>query len=230
LLFAMAAVAVGVVIFLVWRHQTGLLLYLSDEEAKVRAFNSERPALVAAILFALFVVSNALSIPIGIVLAVFTGWLFKNDTYGFAKAILVVNCGWTVGATLSFLISRYLLRDAISHHFTAILTKADKYVDRDGALYVLTLRLVHIIPFWITNLVMGWTTISVWSFCWASQVGMLPASILYAYAGYKLPSIRTLATEGVSSLLDWKIIVAFMLLALVPLGLKWLLDRFRRAK
>jgi uncharacterized membrane protein YdjX (TVP38/TMEM64 family) len=230
LLFAIAAAVVCVAIYFVWRHQTAVLHYLAAEETKLRSYNTERPVLTAAILFALFVGSYTLSIPIGIVLAVFTGWLFKNDAYGFVKAVVLVNCGWTLGATLSFLISRYLLRDAISHHFTSILKKADEYVERDGALYVLTLRLVHVIPFWVTNLVMAWTTISVRTFWWASQIGMLPATLLYVYAGYELPSINKLATDGVSSLLDWKIVVLFLLLAVLPLGLRWIVDRLRHKR
>ncbi len=228
LLFVIAAVAVGVAIFFVYKHKTGVLHSLADREDWLRHVNAERPMEVAAIIFALYVATTALSIPLGIVFTVFAGWLFKDDPHGLVKAVLLADFGWTAGSTLAMLISRHLLRDAISHRFTAVLTKADELVERDGPLYVLSLRLVHIIPFWLINLVMGWTKISVWSFWWASQLGMLPASILYAYAGDKLPSIRTLATEGVSSILEPKIIIAFVVLALVPLGLKWILDRLRR--
>ncbi len=224
-----AALIVAASLYFAYFHKAGMLHYLADREDALRRITDERPALVAAAIFGIYVLTAALSIPLGIVLSVFTGWLFNQFPYGMVAAIILINFASTAGATLAFLISRYLLRDAISHRFTGLLTKADELLERDGAFYLLSLRLVHVIPFWLINLIMGWTTISIRTFWWASQLGMLPATILYVYAGHKLPSIDTLATEGVSSILEPRIVGVFVLLAMLPLALKWLIDRVRKA-
>ena len=88
------------------------------------------------------------------------------------------------------LISRYLLRGAISGHYVKALTEANRLIDRDGAIYLLSLRLVHVIPSWLINLLLGWTNIRLTTFWWATQLGTLPATLLYAYLGATLSVAR----------------------------------------
>ena len=137
---------------------------------------------------------------------------------------MLVSFASTLGATLAFWISRYLLRDAISRHFHQMLARADELFRRDGALYLISLRLVHVVPFWLINLLMGWTDIRATTFWWATQLGMLPATFLYVYIGDQVQragSLHELAAHGIFSLLTMPRIGAFVLLAALPLAVKW---------
>ena len=105
-------------------------------------------------MFWIYVVATGVSLPVGIILSIGCGWLF-----GSWEGTLLVSFAATAGATVGFLISRYLLRDAIYSHFAHLMTSVDELLARDGAFYLLSLRLVHVIPSWLINLLMGWTTI-----------------------------------------------------------------------
>ncbi|MEX0704027.1 MAG: TVP38/TMEM64 family protein [Planctomycetales bacterium] len=195
---------------------------LARHEAAFRDFHARRPVTTYATALAVYVVVTALSLPLATVLTLFYAWLF-----GMGRAVLVVSFASTAGATLAFLLSRYLLRGAVRRWYGARSEKFDAALAREGAFYLLTLRLLPVVPFFVINLVMGLTPIRVWTFWWCTQLGTLPATCVYAYAGSTFPTLAELADAGPRELLDWQLFAALTLLALLPLIVRWVLSRFR---
>jgi uncharacterized membrane protein YdjX (TVP38/TMEM64 family) len=148
------------------------------------------------------------------------GWLF-----GFWWAIIQVNVGLTIAALATFYFSRYLFRDAIQSRFGYRLYRLNNALRRDGPYFLLTLRLLHA-PYTFVNYAMGTTPLRARTFWWASQVGMLPGNILFVLAGTQLPTLKRLAEDGVHSVFTPQVVIAFILLALLPLIARWGLRRF----
>ncbi len=125
-------------------------------------------------------------------LTLFFGWFF-----GFWRAVILVSLGSTAGATVAFLLSRYLLRDVVAESLSgaACSSAADAFA-RDGAWYLLTLRLLPVVPYFLINILMGLTNIRTRTFWWVSQVGMLPATCLYTYTASTVPSLEQLADRS----------------------------------
>ena len=199
---------------------------LAHHHRQLINFRDEHPLLLPAIMLAVQAAAAALSLPIGVALSIMSGWLF-----GLWEGALLASFASTLGATLAFWISRYLLRDAISSRFRELLKRADELLQRDGALYLVSLRLVHVIPFELINLLMGWTKIRTTTFWWATQLGMLPATFFYVYIGDQVRragTLKELAENGIFSLLTWPRLGAFVLLAAIPLAIKYALDRPRK--
>jgi uncharacterized membrane protein YdjX (TVP38/TMEM64 family) len=166
---------------------------------------------------------NGISLPgAGTALTLFFGWFF-----GFWRAVILVSFGSTAGAMVAFLLSRYLLRDVVASRFPGRLAQVQQAFDRDGVWYLLTLRLLPVVPYFLINILMGLTNIRAGTFWWASQIGMLPATCLYTYAASTVPSLEQLAATGVRGVLTPQLVVALTLLALFPLLVRRLL-RFRR--
>ncbi|HEX4000564.1 MAG TPA: TVP38/TMEM64 family protein [Pirellulales bacterium] len=221
---AFGIVALAIVMVYAWFHRDLSLHGLAEREDDLRRFQQAHSLLLPAIVFAIFVAAAGLSLPVGIILSVGCGWLF-----GPWEAGVLVSFASTAGATLAFWISRYLLRDAISHRVDHLMKSVDELVDRDGAFYLLSLRLVHIVPSWLINLLMGWTTMRTATFWWATQVGTLPATILYVCVGEQFKSLRSLAKEGgISSLLTPGRVAIFVLLAILPLAARQAIKEIQR--
>ena len=130
------------------------------------------------------------------------GWFF-----GFWRALLVVSFASTAGATLAFLLSRYFLRDSIQNRFGGQLKKFNESLDREGAFYLFTLRLIPAVPFFVINVVMGLTKIRTGTYWWVSQVGMLAGTCVYVYAGTTIPSLNQIADPSlmrVTDVSDWE--------------------------
>ena len=222
LVFAVAAIA----LVLAYRnfHQELTLHALAHREDELRQYQQAHPLLLPLIVLAIYVAATGISIPVGILLSIGCGWLF-----GLWEGIVLVSFAATAGATVGFWISRYLLRDAISHRFDHLMTSVDELLDRDGAYYLLSLRLIHIIPSWLINLLMGWTTIRTSTFWWATQLGTLPATIFYVYVGKQLISLHELIHQGgISSLLTPGYVAIFLLLAVMPRAARWAFEWVRK--
>ena len=116
--------------------------------------------------------------------------------------------------------SRFLFRDAIRSRFGERLTTINEALAREGAFYLFTLRLIPQVPFFVVNLLMGLTPLRATTFWWVSQLGMLPGTCVYVYAGASVSSLERLRDEGVSSLVTWQLLLAFALLGLFPLIVK----------
>ena len=175
----------------------------------------EQPGLILGAAFALYVLVTGLSLPGAAVLSLAYGWLF-----GFGRALVLVSFASTAGATVAFLMSRFLFRDAIRSRFGERLTAFNEALAREGAFYLFTLRLIPQVPFFVVNLLMGLTPLRTTTFWWVSQLGMLPGTCVYVYAGSSVSSLERLRDEGVSGLVTWQLLLAFSLLGLFPLIVK----------
>ena len=170
----------------------------------------------------------------GLALTLANGWLLTQlygKTFGFLAAMLLVSFASAIGATLAFLLSRYLFRDSVQARFGMYLEKFNRALERDGAFYLFTLRLIPQVPFFVINVVMGLTPMPARTFWWVSQLGMLPGTAVIVYAGSAIPSLRKLAprikNEGLSAIISPSLVIAFILLGLFPLVVKKMMSRFR---
>jgi uncharacterized membrane protein YdjX (TVP38/TMEM64 family) len=188
------------------------LAELARHEAAWRAWQADHPVQAYAVAFVVYVAVTALSLPGATVLTLAYGWLF-----GFLPAVILVSFASTTGATLAMLLSRYLLRDLVRRRFGARLEAVDAALAREGAYYLFTLRLIPAVPFFVLNVVMGLTPIAASTFAWVSQLGMLPGTCVYVYAGASVPTLAHLAERGVAGILTGRVATALVLLGLFPL-------------
>jgi uncharacterized membrane protein YdjX (TVP38/TMEM64 family) len=218
-------VAVAVVLWIALRDYLDLE-FLSQKEAELRAFQSQHPWMVYGIAFALYVLVTGLSLPGAAPLSLLYAWYF-----GFFPGVILVSFASTTGATIAFLLSRHFFRDAVISRFGDRLKSFNEHLREDGAFYLLWLRLVPLFPFFVINLVMGLTLLPTRTFWWVSQLGMLPGTMVYVYAGSRVPSLGQLAEQGISSILTpsqlGQLAFAFALLGAFPLIIKHLLGRRR---
>ncbi len=143
------------------------------------------PVLVSLLFFAFYVVITALSLPGAAIMTLAGGALF-----GLAWGFVIVSFASTIGATLAFLVSRYLLRDSVQKRFGDRLKPINRGIEREGAFYLFTLRLVPIFPFFLINILMGLTPIKTFTYYWVSQLGMLAGTVVYVNAGTQLAQDR----------------------------------------
>lgn len=186
--------------------------YLATQEASLRDHRLSHPLLTAMLAIAIYIAVTGFSLPGATVLTLAYGWYF-----GFWQGLLVVSLGSTGGATFAFLMTRYLLRDWVQQRFAGRLESINAAFDREGPFYLFTLRLIPAVPFFVINAVMGLTKIRVTTFWWISQLGMLPGTAAYVYAGASVPSLQTLASDGAGKVLSWQLLLALAILGLLPL-------------
>lgn len=179
-----------------------LQTYRSDFQA---AFQ-QSPWQVAGIFFAVYVVMTTLSLPGATLLTLLGGALF-----GLGWGLLIISFASTIGATLAFLLSRFLFRQPIEKRFPRQFDTVNRGVDKDGAFYLFTLRLVPIFPFFMINLVMGLTRLKTVTFYWVSQLGMLPGTVVYVNAGGQLGEL-----ESLGGIISPGLLASFALLAVFP--------------
>jgi len=153
--------------------------------ASLAAFRAAHPVALPAYFFAAYVAVAGTSLPGAAVLTLAGGAIF-----GLALGTVLVSFASSIGATLAFLSARFVFRDWVQARFGQRLSAINDGIARDGAAYLLTLRLLPIIPFWTVNLLMGLTSVRSWTFYWLSQLGMLPATVIYVYAGTQLSQFR----------------------------------------
>ena len=189
-------------------------------ETVLRDYQGTSPRAVYGVAFAGYVAPAGLSLPGAFVLTMVFGWYF-----GFLQSLLLVSFASTTGASLAFLFSRYVLRDLFRSRFGDRLSAFNDALARDGAFYLFTLRLVPAAPFFLVNLVMGLTPVTLGTFWWVSQVGMLPGTAIYAYAGASTPYLRGLSQRGVEEIMSPQLLSAIVLLGLFPLIAKLVVKR-----
>ena len=211
ILLAFAAAIVAFLALDLGRHLN--LENLREQREQLRTLTQDRLALMLAGYMLIYILMAALSIPGAAVLTIAGGALF-----GVLLGTVAVSFASTIGAALVFLAARFLFRDAIQRRFGKRLKPINEGVARDGAFYLLALRLVPAFPFWMINLVMALTPIRTWTFFWVSQLGMLPATVVYVNAGTQLAQV-----ESTADILSPGLIGAFVLLGLLPLILRWVL-------
>ncbi len=201
------------------------LEYLASKEEGLRELKQDNPVQVMGLSFAFYVAATGLSLPGAAVLTLVCGWFF-----GFAQGIILVSFASTAGATLAFLFSRFLLRDTIEAKFGEKLKGFNEALKREGAFYLFSLRLIPVVPFFVINLVMGLTPLRVSTFGWVSQIGMLPATAVFVYAGAQFPSLVTLAEKGTAGILTPQLLAAFVVLGVFPILVKKVMARVKTGK
>jgi uncharacterized membrane protein YdjX (TVP38/TMEM64 family) len=194
--------------------------YLQAQQAAITAYREAQPLKTAALFFLAYTAATALSFPGAAVLTLAAGAIF-----GLGWGTLIVSFASSVGATLAFLASRLLLRDAIQARWGEKLRTLNEGVEREGAFYLFTLRLVPAFPFFVINLAMGLTPIKTWTFYWVSQAGMLLGTLVYVNAGTQLARIAS-----VKDVLSAPLIGAFVLLGVFPLLAKKAIDAFKKRR
>jgi uncharacterized membrane protein YdjX (TVP38/TMEM64 family) len=191
---------------------------LKAHERDLLAIRDHNPVLAAAAYLAIYIVMAALSVPGALIVTLAGGAIF-----GLVEGTVLVSFGSTIGATLAFLASRFLFRDLVARRFQSRLDQVNRGLDRGGWLYLLSLRLVPAIPFFLINLIFGVTSFSVGAFYAVSQIGMLPATIVYVNAGTRLGNLQSL-----SGILSPLVIGSLLLIAVLPITARLITRRFTR--
>ncbi|WP_282114342.1 FAD-dependent oxidoreductase [Pseudoalteromonas arctica] len=218
-LLLIAAAAVGL-FFHFDLHQLLTLDGLKGSMDQFNQYKEQSPLLVIGGFFLLYVVVTALSLPGAAILTLAAGALF-----GLVEGLLVASFASTIGATLAFLVSRYLLRDTIKQRFPERLAAIDAGVEKEGGFYLFTLRLVPVFPFFLINLLMGVTSIKSWTYYWVSQAGMLAGTFVFVNAGTQLAQI-----DSLSGILSFNLILSFALLGIFPFIAKGILNVFKKRR
>jgi pyruvate/2-oxoglutarate dehydrogenase complex dihydrolipoamide dehydrogenase (E3) component/uncharacterized membrane protein YdjX (TVP38/TMEM64 family) len=215
-LIVLAAIALLVAAFFFFDvKQYVSLEYFQAQRAVIDGYVREHPLQAAAAFFGIYVAVTGLSLPGAAILTLVAG-----ATFGLLWGTVIVSFASSMGATLAFLASRYLLRDWVKGKFGDKLKPIDDGIAREGAFYLFALRLVPAFPFFVINLVMGLTSIKTRTFYWVSQVGMLAGTIAYVYAGTQLGQFKISAG----------LVAAFVVLGVFPLVAKKALDALKARK
>ena len=200
---------------------------LAQRESSLRQFQQNHPFLVYGIAFAIYVAVTGMSLPGAAALTLMFGWYF-----GFLRGLVLVSFASTLGATVAFLFSRYLFREAIMDRFGERLKRFNESLEREGPFYLFTLRLIPAVPFFVVNAVMGLTPLKTKTFWWVSQIGMLAGTAVFVYAGSSVPNLSALAQKGVNAAFSSsqmaQIIGAFVLLGAFPLVARWGIRLFHK--
>ncbi len=220
-LLILAGVLALIVIFKVLNIGQYLnLAYLKESQATFSGYYHEHQVLTIVSYMLIYITATALSLPGAVILTLAGGALF-----GLVTGTIIISFASTIGATLACVVSRYLLQGWVQDKFDDKLTKINKGMEEEGPFYLFTLRLVPLFPFFIINLVMGLTKIPIKTFYWVSQIGMLPATLVYVNAGRELAKI-----DSLSGILSPGLLFSFVLLGIFPLVAKKILNRVRRTR
>jgi dihydrolipoamide dehydrogenase len=180
---------------------------LKTQRESIETYRSNHPVMTVAIYALTYIAVTGLSLPGAAILTLAGGAVF-----GLLWGTLIVSFASSIGATLAFLAARFLFRDAVKSRFGERLQAIDAGVAKEGALYLFTLRLVPVFPFFVINLVMGLTNLKTQTFYWVSQIGMLAGTVIYVNAGTQLGKL-----ESLSGILSPGLIGSFVLLGIFPL-------------
>ena len=186
--------------------------YLSFEQLKAShaefaQLHAQQPLKLTLAFFVVYVLATALSIPGAVILTLAGGAVF-----GLWQGLLLVSFAASIGATLAFLASRFVLREWVEARFSQRLADINAGVDKEGAFYLFTLRLIPVVPFFLINLLMGLTRMKTWTFYWVSQLGMLAGTAVYVNAGTQMAQLDSV--QGILSPALWG---SFLLLGIFPL-------------
>ncbi len=190
---------------------------LARQEASLARFRDEHLVLVYLVVFLIYATVTGLSLPGA------TGMTLVVGSYlGFWPALIIISFASTTGATIALLFSRYLFRDAVERRFGDRLAMFNASLHREGAWYLLTLRLIPAVPFFVINLVMGLTKMPVRTYWWVSQLGMLPGTCVYVFMGSRF-SFEIIAKRGAAGFFRWDVFIGLLLLGLFPLVVRKLI-------
>jgi dihydrolipoamide dehydrogenase len=194
--------------------------YIKSQRDAIIAWKEANPIVASVSFFLVYVAVTALSLPGATIMT-----LAVAAVFGLMWGLLLVSFASTIGATLAFLIARFLLRDSVQARYGDRLTAINEGIEKDGAFYLFSLRLVPLFPFFVINLLMGLTPIRTWTYYWVSQLGMLAGTIVYVNAGTQLATLNS-----ASGILSPGLIGSFILLGLFPLLAKKMVAVIKRRK
>ena len=194
--------------------------YIKGSQAKFAELYAAQPALVIASFFAIYVAVTAISLPGAAILTLAAGAIF-----GLLVGTIIVSFASSVGATIAFLAARFIMGETVQKKFGQRMAEINKGVDKEGAFYLFTLRLVPLVPFFVINLLMGLTKMKTLTFYWVSQVGMLLGTLVFVNAGTELAKISSL-----KGILTPGLIGSFVLLGIFPIIAKKIVDAVKGRK
>ena len=196
------------------------LAYLQQRHSAFAQLYAQYPWELRGAYFLLYLLVAGLSLPGAALLTLAGGAVF-----GFSWGLLLVSFASSLGATLAFWLARWLLRDLLQQRFATQLLAINQGLQKDGALYLLSLRLIPVVPFFLINLGMGLTSLRSWTFYWVSQLGMLVGTAVYVNAGLQLTTLRGLGDVASPALL-----ASLALLGVFPLLVRALWKRLERMR
>ncbi len=194
--------------------------YLKLSQAAFADLYAQHPWQVAAAYFAIYVAATALSLPGAAIITLAGGAIF-----GLLWGTVIVSFASTIGATLAFLVSRFILRSTVESRFGQRLAEINRGVEKDGAFYLFTLRLIPVVPFFLINLLMGLTRMKAFTFCWVSQIGMLAGTLVYVNAGTQLARL-----DSLQGILSPALLGSFVLLGIFPLIARRIVEAVQKRK
>jgi pyruvate/2-oxoglutarate dehydrogenase complex dihydrolipoamide dehydrogenase (E3) component/uncharacterized membrane protein YdjX (TVP38/TMEM64 family) len=206
-IIVLLALLVVVILFFVFDLGQYLTLdYVKAQQQVLDQYYVENRVVTLIGFFVLYVVITGASLPGAAVLTLAGGAIF-----GLVTGVVLISFASSIGASIAFLVSRYLFRDSVQSRFGSSLKSINDGIDKDGPFYLFALRLVPAFPFFVINLVMGLTRLRLWTFFWVSQLGMFAGTIVYVNAGTQLAQI-----ESASGIFSTGIVLSFVLLAMLP--------------
>ncbi|MEZ4526917.1 MAG: TVP38/TMEM64 family protein [Desulfobacterales bacterium] len=219
-ILVLTVISAAIAVFFLFDLQQYLrFAYLKSSQQRFQSYYADHRLITTAGYMAVYILVTALSLPGAAVMTLAGGALF-----GLWMGLLVVSFASTIGATFAFLAARFLLKDYVQNRFGEKLKAVNRGIEKDGAFYLFTLRLVPLFPFFVINLVMGLAPIRTAVFYLVSQIGMLPGTFVYVNAGTQLAKI-----ESAKGILSPGLVVSFALLGIFPLLAKRFVS-FVRAK
>ena len=183
------------------------------KNADLLNYYDQNKLLVHVTYLFIYIITTTFSLPVALALTLIGGALF-----GFFYGLVLVSFGSSIGATFAFLIARFIGHDLVKQKYNAQLSKFYIGFEKEGAFYLFALRMVPLFPFFIINIITALMPIKTRTFYWVSQLGMLPATALYVFAGTQLSEIKSLA-----DIMSPKIMMLFIIIGLFPMLLKILL-------
>lgn len=220
LILILALIAAVIAFFVLDLGRFFTLDFIKQSQARFGELYASQPALVIGSFFAIYVAVTALSLPGATIMTLAGGAIF-----GLTVGLIVVSFASTIGATLAFLASRFLLGESVQKKFGARMAEIDKGVEKEGAFYLFTLRLVPLVPFFVINLLMGLTKMKTWTFFWVSQIGMFLGTAVFVNAGTQLAKI-----DSLKGILSPGLLGSFVLLGVFPIVAKRIVESIKKRK
>lgn len=194
--------------------------YIKEQQSVFRDYYAGNQAVILAAFFVGYVAVTALSLPGAAIMTLLAGALF-----GLVVGAILVSFASSIGATLAFLVARFVLGESLQEKYADKLKKINEGIAREGNFYLFTMRLIPVFPFFLINILMGVTKLPALSFYWVSQAGMLPGTIVYVFAGTQLADI-----ESLGDIVSPGLLVAFVALGMFPLAAKRTVEFIRRRR
>ena len=194
--------------------------YIKESQARFQNLYQAHRFMVVSVYMVIYILVTALSLPGAAVMTLAGGGFF-----GLVTGTIVVSVASTIGATCACLASRFILRDWVQSKFGGKLSAINEGIDKEGSFYLFSLRLIPIFPFFVINLLMGLTKMPIRTYFWVSQIGMLPATIVFVNAGKEIAKI-----DSVAGIASPTLLISFALLGLFPVTVKKVMSLYRRKR